>query len=131
MSVRFRIHPNGTATLAGVGRNDLRSVFDAASIHYHEDLARERDKKKPDQQMVDFLRHQLQVLDDIRRAVDSAIAATFPPRQPPTIKERMEAVLRERRERALFEGVLDQIMAEATARTSAPAARTRGRRRQR
>ena len=120
MAVRFRIHENRTAVLAGVDYNDLRSVFDGAAIHYYDEvrqLRKLRDRRKLTAQergQLAFAEHQIRVLDMIKAATDTGIAATFPPRpeRAPTKAERWAAVRQRKAEREFLDR-LRAAMAEA------------------
>ena len=120
MAVRFRIHENRTAVLAGVDYNDLRSVFDGAAIHYYDEVRQLRelgDRRKlaaHERERLAFAEHQIKVLDMIKAATDTGIAATFPPRpeRAPTKAERWAAVRQRKAERELLDR-LRAAMAEA------------------
>ena len=121
MAVRFRIHENRTAVLAGVDYNDLRSVFDGAAIHYYDEVRQLRklgDRRKLTAQergRLAFNEHQIKVLDMIKAATDAGIAATFPPRpeRALTKAERWAAVRERKAERELFDQLHAAVMAEA------------------
>lgn len=104
MSVRFRIHKNGSATLAGVDYQDLRSVLDGAAIHYYDDLRTERHPES-----IDFIKHQIKVLQLAKDAVDQAIAATFPPKPALTPAQRRKKIRMEREERILIDSIVNKI----------------------
>lgn len=115
MSVRFRIHEKSRmATVAGVDYQDLRSVFTAASIHYHDDLAKLRNKERltiDDREMQTWIESQLQVLKVIEGAISDGISATYPPRPKPTRAERLHAVQEARKRRVLLDSLTDEIIA--------------------
>ena len=114
MSARFRIHPNHTATLAGVDHRDLRSVFDAAAIHYY-DMVQSLERKKrltaDDREGLAWAKAQLKVLDAIKIAVDAGIKATFPcrPKRVPTKADRLKAVRAVQQERLFLASIIAAV----------------------
>lgn len=121
MSTRFRINEKSrTATLAGVDYQDLRSIFDGAAIHYHDDLRKLRAKKRltaHEKESKAWVEHQLKVLETIKQAVDAGIQATFPKRleRPLTKKERWALIDHAKKERELFDRIFSAMMVEARA----------------
>ncbi len=130
-SVRFRIAgKTKSATLSGVNYQDLRSVFDAAAINFHDDLEKLRSRKRrsrDDREAAAWIRNQLKVLELIRGAVDAGIAATYPgrPPRPPTKSERLEAVTKARKERELIEGLLERSVATLRRTSGTPSEEAR------
>lgn len=114
MSIRFRIHASGEATLAGVEQHDLRSILDGASIHYYDDLAKLRAKKRltaNDRETIAWLEHMVKTLNALQKATDAGIRSTFPtrPERAPTKAERLAIVKAERYERELIERCLSRL----------------------
>ncbi len=108
MSIRFRIHGSGEATLAGVEQRDLRSILDGAAIHYYDDLAKLKAKKRltaQDREMLAWLKHMVTTLHAVQGAIDAGIRSTFPkrPERILTKAERLEIVKAERSERELID----------------------------
>ena len=98
-AIRFRIQSSGNATLAGIYRLDLQSIFNAATLHYQGEFRRLRSKKRltqDDREMVYHVKNQLKLLDSIKEAVRDAIDATYPPPPPPTKASRKELLLQEK-----------------------------------
>lgn len=106
-AVRFRVNPNHSATLAGVDYQELRSIFDAAAIHYYDQLSALRKKKRlsgNQKEELAWVKQQLKVLEQIKEATYAGLRATWPqsPERPLTKAERRARVSEARKERELL-----------------------------
>lgn len=104
--------------------SDLRSIFDAAAIHYYDDLKKLRKKKRlsgSDREALAWYEHMVKVLDLIKLSVDAGIHATYPTKvvRPLTKKERLATVTAERNERVLIDGLVARALETLRSRSEA------------
>lgn len=112
MSARFKIHPSGNATISGINYRVFRSILDAASIHYHEDIEKFRkSKKKQEKDLVAYQKEQLKAIDYLRQAIHQGIEDTFPnrPAKRLTKAERFAKVRASEKERAQMDNILTSL----------------------
>lgn len=98
---------------------DLREVFTAAALHCHDSLEK-RDKdpgwRAGRRQEADaYDRGLLAFVRGIEGLLEGQITPAWT-KEPPSVEERRRAALESRRERQLFEDMLDAMMAERVSR---------------
>jgi hypothetical protein len=118
MTVRIKIHPDGTATLSGVPYRRLRETLTVAELHCRDGQPGVPKFSPPDKGMVAYHQELLKWVKLLRDAMDLGIHNTFPRRtRPLTKEERFEKVRASEKERALMDRILGEMLKERKKRT--------------
>lgn len=116
MSIRIKIHSDGTATLSGVPYRRLRETLTVAELHC-QDGQPGVPPYKFDQDMLDYHKELMKWVRLMRDAMDIGIHNTFPVRTRSLTKaERFERVRESEKERALMDRILGEMLKESKKR---------------
>lgn len=111
MTIRVKIHADGTATLSGVPYQRLRETLTVAELLCQEHQP-DVPKYRYGEDMLAYHRELLKWVRLMRGAMDLGVHNTFPSSSQPLTKEqRFEKVRESERERALMERIMSELRA--------------------
>jgi hypothetical protein len=125
MTVRIKIHDDGTATLSGIPYQRLRESLTVAELHC-QDGQPGVPKFKFDKEMLAYHRELMRWIRLMREAMDLGIHNTFPNRDRPLTKaERFEKVRNSEKERELMERIMGDMLSLRRTKPKKPSKRVK------